>query len=237
MLILGLHGQAGCGKSTVAEYLAAHYGFVQFAFSDSLYHECQEMFGLANQSLLRDRVTKELPSELLTLDQCRDDEFCQRVRSFVFAENGHDVSSEPFSPRQILQWVGTEYRRAQDPDYWVKRAAEFVTQMYQLPPYPELRPTLFVECGTRFENERDWIVNNQHLGQIWHIHRDATDHMTDPHASAQPLPILPGERELWNNSTIEELHLAVDLLLSSSVQFVRCEPMDPKETPDGQTPQ
>ena len=249
MIIIGLAGQANSGKNEVASYLAAHYGFVQFAFSDALYHEVQQAFGIENQDLLRDRATKDAPTLQLSMDNCSDLEFRELItcpgymkESPQLTDEGY-LNSDPLSPRQILQWWGTEYRRAQDPNYWVKRAAEFVTQMHYLPPYPELRPALFVECGTRFENEREWIKADRSYdsecgngewsaewqGNIWHIHRDATDQMTDTHASAKPLPVLPGEREIFNNSSIEHLHLAVDMLLSTTNQFVRCEPMEPTE--------
>ena len=232
MIILGLAGQAGAGKNEVASYLAAKYGFVQFAFSDALYREVQQAFNLPDQTLLCDRATKEEPTERLALVNCMNEEFIGSAVAFIPHESRH-LHELPLSPRQILQWWGTEYRRAQDPNYWVKRAAEFVTQMHYLPPYSELRPQLFVETGTRFENEREWIKHNHldeawqggtcHAGQIWHIRRDATDTRIDTHASAKLLPVLPGEREIWNNSTIEHLHFAVDLLLSTSNQFVRCD--------------
>ena len=234
MLILGLAGQAGAGKNEVANYLVQRYGFVEFAFSDALYHEVQQAFGLEDQSLLRDRATKEGPCNALRLVWCTDSDFkvvARRAISRDYPNTFGVLDDYELSPRQILQWWGTEYRRAQDPDYWVKRAAEFVAQMHYLPPYPELCPELFVESGTRFKNERVWIRGSDDpampfRGNIWHIHRDATDQMTDSHVSAQPLPILPGEREIWNNSTIEELHMAVDMLLSTSAQYVKCEPME-----------
>ncbi len=238
MLVIGLAGQAGSGKNEVASYLAAKYGFVQFAFSDSIYHEVQQAYGFVAPAILRDRATKDSPHTAMRLAWCTDPDFkvvARRAIARDYPDTFGVLDDYELSPRWVLQVWGCEYRRAQDPNYWVKKAAEFVTQMHYLPPYPELRPQLFVECGTRFENERDWIKHNymagdtsggnlDHAGQIWHIHRDATDQMTDPHASARPLPILPGEREIWNNSTIEHLHLAVDMLLSTRNQFIRCEP-------------
>lgn len=222
MLILGLAGQAGAGKNEVANHLVQRYGFVQFAFSDALYHEVQQAFGLEDQSLLRDRATKETPIPQLAIGECHDKGFQDRMMNgFVAKEPA--AGSMVRSPRQILQWWGTEYRRAQDENYWVKRVHEFVKAMHFLPPYPELRPALFVETGTRFENEREWIKALG--GNVWHIHR-GSDEVLHDHASAAPLPVLPPEREIWNNGTIEELHMAVDMLLSSNVEFVKCEPME-----------
>lgn len=163
------------------------------------------------------------------MDMCDDAEFVYIATSILESGDceGHNlgplIQKRALSPRQILQWWGTDYRRAQDPNYWVKRAHEFVKAMHFLPPYPELRPALFVETGTRFENEREWIKALG--GNVWHIHR-GSDAVLHDHASAVPLPVLPPEREIWNNGTIEELHMAVDMLLSSNVEFVKCEPME-----------
>mgnify|MGYP001594321964 FL=1 len=159
MIILGLAGPAGAGKDTGADYLVEAYGFVKFAFSDALYAEVQQAFRLEDQSLLRDRATKDMPEIRLTARQCEDPVFEQILlgaaedRSPPVGEWGE----HEFSPRDVLQIWGTEYRRAQDPDYWVKKAAEWILQT-QLMGYPEQRPQFFVECGTRFENERMWIT-------------------------------------------------------------------------------
>ncbi len=226
MLVIGLAGQAGVGKNEIAEYLVKRYGFVQFAFSDALYWEVQQAFGLEDQEMLRNRETKEVPSARLALEHCAGLDFVRLVDTMQRTQNPlewqHNVAGQPHSPREILQWWGTEYRRAQDENYWVKQAAAFVEQMHFLPPYPELRPMLFVETGTRFENERGWIKSIG--GNLWHVHR-GEDKVLHEHASAIPLPVLPDEREIWNNSTIEQLHGGVDLLLSTGAKFVRVEPM------------
>jgi dephospho-CoA kinase len=60
VLIIGLAGKAGTGKDTIADYLVRKYGFVKFAFSDALYQEVQDAFGLEDQDLLRNRDTKEV---------------------------------------------------------------------------------------------------------------------------------------------------------------------------------
>jgi hypothetical protein len=91
-------------------------------------------------------------------------------------------------------------------------------------PYPEIRPQLWVNTSVRFENERNWI-RDEFGGNIWHLRRDdlAPVHA---HESETPLEVLPDERELWNNSTLEDLYQGVDLLLSTAAKFVRCEPLE-----------
>ena len=225
MLIIGLAGQAGVGKDEIANYLVRRYGFVKFAFSDALYHEVQQAFGLPDQRLLRGRAAKDTPSEHMRLARCDNLEFFDMALKLVKSQD------DPLSPRQILQWWGTEFRRAQDEWYWVGQADKLVYQIHHAPKYPEHRPQLFVETGTRFENERDWIKLAG--GNIWHIHRDGLVGAGDNHTSAIPLPVLDGERELWNNDTLERLYKGVDLLVSTGSRFVRVEPLEPV-LPNGQ---
>lgn len=228
MILLGLAGRAGSGKDSVADYLAARYGFIKFSFSDALYREITTAFGLPDDSLLRDRATKEVETPLLAMENCADDEFVDMVRG-MFAPEDHTVRT-PYSPRQILQWWGTEFRRAQDPDYWVARAVDWLARVHAHPKYPEHIPQLFVNTSVRFENEREWI--HQLGGNVWHLHRENLA-LVAGHVSETPLPVLEGEREIWNNHTLEYLHLGVDQLLSSSAKFVRMEPPAPMVEPEG----
>lgn len=224
MIILGLAGPAGAGKDTVADYLVHTYGFVKFAFSDALYREVQEAYSLPDQDLLRNRETKEVPTERLALVNCQSDAFIGVVIQHVPHESRH-FHQMPFSPRQILQLWGTEYRRERSPSYWLNQATMFLNRMAGTR-YPEHAPQYFVETGTRFENERAWIRGQ--AGNIWHIHRDCLN-VSDSHTSAQALPVLDGERELWNNDTIERLYHGTDLLMTTQARFVRVEPMLPVE--------
>ena len=223
MLILGLAGAPGVGKNTIADYLEQRYGFVQFAFSDALYREVAEAYGLETEDLLRDRGTKDEPQDALRLDQCSDEKFYGLILHNQTC-NGKPVwGHDPLSPRQVLQWWGTEYRRHQDKDYWVHKAKNFIVGLRALAPYPEHKPQFFVETGTRFENERAFI--HSYSGNIWHVRRDIIGPM-NAHASNTPLPVLEGEREIWNNDTVERLQFAVDLMLTTAARFVRAEPME-----------
>lgn len=229
MIILGLAGPARSGKDTVADYLVRHYGFVKCAFSDTLYDEAQQAYGLEDQSLLRDAATKDTPSRDLALDQCSDGSFVSVARRMLVEahpDTFFPLDEQPLSPRQVLQWWGTEYRRAQDPDYWIKRAEDRIMTTQSL--YPEQRPQHFVETGTRFENERSWI--HDHGGNVWHIRRDCNNAPGQGHASSATLPVwdlnMRRERELWNNDSLDRLYQGIDLLMSTSARFVRVEPMD-----------
>lgn len=233
MILIGMAGAAGSGKDAVADYLVQRYGFVKFSFSDALYREVTAAFGLPDDSLLRDRETKEVATPLLALENCADDDFEAVVRE-MFAPEDHTVRT-PHSPRQILQWWGTQYRRAQDPDYWIAQAEQWLVRVHEITRYPEHRPQLFVNTSVRFPNEHAWIKELE--GNVWHLRREAATCVA-AHVSETPLPVLDGEREIFNNYTLDYLYKGVDQLLTSGAKFVRLEPpapmVEPEPLPGGQ---
>jgi hypothetical protein len=233
MIVLGLSGRAGSGKTSVADYLAQQYGFIKFSFAAGVYREVAAAYGLPDADALRDRRHKELPVEALCLEGCADKEFVELARGLLEPQypRGCDLDIVPLSPRWLLQHWGTDYRRAQDPTYWVGAAHRHIAALRAMYQYPEVRPQLFVCDDLRFENERASIRDGAWDGGIWHIRRDGLVAVND-HVSETPLPVLEGERELWNNDTIQRLHQGIDLLLSTSAKFVRVEPMVPDAPPD-----
>ena len=62
--------------------------------------------------------------------------------------------TDPLCPygkqRTLLQWWGTEYRRAQDPDYWVKKTMVQISQD---------SPEVALICDLRFPNEMAGVQN------------------------------------------------------------------------------
>lgn len=236
MLIIGLAGKARSGKDTIADYLVRKYGFIKFAFSDALYQEVQDAFNLPDQSLLRDAETKEVETERLSLINCVDDEF-NAVVIPLLDKIPLDVGTlwrnpyhKPLSPRQVLQWWGTEYRRAQNPRYWLEKNDEWLELQRKAVKYPEHAPACFVNTTVRFPNEQEWI--HAKGGNVWHVWRDDI-RAVNPHPSENQLSKLPVEREIYNLDTIARLHYGVDLLFQTGAEFVRVEPMerpDPRVT-------
>ena len=152
MKLIALCGAAGAGKDTVADMLPAR----KLAFADALYREVAEAWGV-EQHVLRCRETKEIEATQLSVAHCQELEFrtnCWR-----------DFHNRPRSPRQILQWWG-DYRRAQDPDYFVK----------QMQPDGDT-----VITDVRFPNEAALV--RQLGGQLWQIRRPGYEAGGTGHAS------------------------------------------------------
>jgi hypothetical protein len=93
--------------------------------------------------------------------------------------------------RSLLQWWGAEYRRAQNPDYWVKQLAMTI----------ELeKPQIALISDLRFPNEMQFILN---YGEAVRVDRDSLSPAT--HISETALEdSTDWSLILENNGTLEE---------------------------------
>lgn len=124
-VIIGLTGPAGCGKSTVASYLKVSYDFEEISFADPIKRVCSELFNLP-LSVFHDRYKKEIKIERY---------------------GGK-------SPRDLLQWFGTDIMRTFDDQFWLKRAFWQTNDLLeQKGPF-----TNIVFSDVRFTNEAEGIL-------------------------------------------------------------------------------
>lgn len=180
MKLVALCGAAGAGKDTVADMLPAR----KLAFADALYREVAEAWGV-EQHVLRCRETKETPTGELALFRCADD-------SFVEDSHFGDHWGIARIPRQILQWWG-DYRRAQDPDYFVK----------QMQPDGDT-----VITDVRFPNEAALV--RQLGGQLWQIRRPGYEAGGTGHASDTDGSEFGPDYVIENDASLEQLKDRVD---------------------------
>lgn len=112
--VIGLQGIRGSGKDTAFEILQENRPFQRLAFADLLYNEVSEAFGISVADL-GNRLTKETPQARLALSQCSNHHF----REVFLRLHPTDNLNSPQSPRKILQYWGSEFRREQySPTYW-----------------------------------------------------------------------------------------------------------------------
>jgi hypothetical protein len=197
--LVALTGLAGCGKDTVADVLVAHRGFTKLAFADALRTEVADAFAI-DPAYLTQRETKEHPISALALDRCLDPVFVERMAAVLKnACLSPQLLTVPRSPRQIMQWWGTEYRRAQRSDYWVDKAHDEIAALQMC------GRERFVISDCRFQNEAAFVRRME--GSIWQVVRPSITPLADAHVSetegAQFLP----DVLLGNTHGIDHLRL------------------------------
>lgn len=163
--ILGLAGLASVGKDTVADLLVTHAGFVKLAFADALRGEIAAGFGI-DLELLTQRHTKETPTPQLAISRgpaaFRNAVFMAHVlEQQVTRESFAQWFEHPRTPREIMQLWGTEYRRAQATDYWVKQLQSRVEYGLRNGQHR------IVISDCRFANEVEYL--RQRRGHLWQI--------------------------------------------------------------------
>lgn len=198
-LIFGLTGPAGAGKDTIADVWVLE-GFRKIAFADALYQEVATAFGVTIE-FLKDRAHKESPLADLALTRCADPAFVEQISPLVSS------FSYPLSPREILQWWGTEYRRRQSVSYWTDPVRAHLGQGGN-----------WVVTDIRFADEADTV--RAFGGLVVRVQRDLTILTvgTDAHASEAFWRICQPDIEIVNDGSLEALRVKADVLLLTTEQ-------------------
>jgi len=165
--IVGLIGTKGAGKDTAAEFFYKK-GFKGLAYADALYKEVEDAFSITRQEL-SNRATKESPSMRLSLKVCADPSFKEKMvsklktkaieintgietlDSFLSKSNWEEeFLSMPQSPRTILQWWGSQYKRDLSKNYWTDKVVSIIKNNSGLN---------FIITDVRFLNEAEVVTS------------------------------------------------------------------------------
>lgn len=175
--LIGLTGPKGSGKDTVASLLRTHAGFYPIAFADALREEIGHAFCIEPLYLIRPE-TKEHPLSDLALRKCLSDAFVGRM-ALQHLDRGVDIDMDaPRSPRQIMQWWGTEYRRTQDADYWTVMLERRIERLIMSGDQRRI-----VVTDVRFDNEVACIRAEEFGGVLWQVTRTGRDVPEGSHVS------------------------------------------------------
>jgi hypothetical protein len=198
-VIVGLVGRAGSGKDSVATALA-RFGFCSLAFADALRIEISQAWRM-DQRMLTDRVLKERPLPALAIGMCTQPEFMRWALS-------QDLDlHQPRSARWLMQQWGTDFRRAQNPDYWVR----VVEQLARRKIGTGWRRIVITDV--RMTNEVDLV--HRLGGALVRVHRpdlppmpaDTAGHDSEAHGG------ICTEGEIHNDGTLLELEHEVQRVL------------------------
>lgn len=141
MKILGLSGRKEAGKDSFARCVLRHNSdFIRIGFADRLKTLCREVFSLTDSQVNHDKET-HFP------DPINIDLYVPRISDklrFPIEKRGLIAKT----PRQVLQYVGTDYVRSHMPDYWITCVLNTIRQN----PLKK-----FVITDVRFPNEASQI--------------------------------------------------------------------------------
>jgi hypothetical protein len=138
MVLVGLMGIKGSGKTTGAMYLLKTYGFVEKSFAEPLKKACKELFLLDDIQVFGTQEQKEIP----------------------------DPRWFNCTPRKMMQYVGTELLRDQLEIIMPELGKDVFTHCFKLWYEAEMKKNhnlCVVISDVRFQNEADFI---QSLGGI-----------------------------------------------------------------------
>jgi hypothetical protein len=182
--IIGICGAAGSGKDAVAAVLIERAGFQKRSFAEALRKEVRRAL---NETAYRKSIWYEMP-DIVRDWLCE----CQAIGDL---NPWRKPTSTPM--RGLLQTFGTEFRRAQDPDYWVKRESESLPQSGR-----------FVYTDVRFWNEYRLI--RQLSGIVWRVERPGVP--GNGHISETFWPHFAADAVIRNDGTVDDLkHFVLNL--------------------------
>lgn len=130
-MLIGLLGNKGSGKSTVADYLVKTHGFIEKSFADPLKKACQELFLFDDQQVYGDINAKETP----------------------------DARWFNCTPRKVLQFIGTDLLRNQIGTLIPELGQDIFIHHFRLWYQSHSDEKNIVISDVRFQNEADLIVS------------------------------------------------------------------------------
>src|SRR5574344_1962011 len=211
MKVVGLVGRKRSGKDTAAEIFESK-GWYRTSFAKALYTEVSEAFGVSVEQL-QEHEHKEVP--WVPLKSCKDAEFVELAKALarvsildredrqgIFTEDLVDIH---LSPRRILQWWGTEYRRKDDTFYWVRRLSEALAAA---------KPERVIISDIREIHEAAYVKRSDGY-LIAVIRPELVDDATSSHSSEKNLEHIGVDGKLFNTSSIEQLRRDVEVMAQS----------------------
>lgn len=140
--VIGICGSFGAGKDTVAALLSM-LGYQNASFGAGVRGEILWYLSRTKPEWLPG-MSSSMWAEVLRMPDYAD--------TMLLRECVYGKPTSKFM-RELLQWWGTDYRRKQDPDYWVKQLT--------------LGPGKWTISDVRFENE---VTRIRELGgQVWRV--------------------------------------------------------------------
>jgi hypothetical protein len=205
MNIIGVCGQAGAGKDTIADFLVKDHKFVKLSFADPLKRICHDVFDFSEEQLWG-------PSSARNAEDKR----------YPRSPFGSEKVTEFLTPRYALQRLGTEFGRDCYAPIWVELAIrQAKTILEQNVSYDRVRgiiPNLMgpkrgvVIPDVRFRNELEAIKAAG--GKVVRVVRpgaglEGAAALHPSEVEMQSIPDSDFDRVIVNNGSLQDLKTKV----------------------------
>jgi hypothetical protein len=235
-VIIGISGQAGSGKDTVADYLVKEHGFVSIALADPMKRMLMEVFGFSPKQLWGPSEERNEPDARLCRSQRENDDPSDICDILVNVQPLSRVNEDTYlTARYALQTLGTWGRECYQ-DIWVEyclRVAEklqegshyydTVTGLRHLSPVADVMEAKknVVISDIRYKNELEAI---EKVGIVIRVKRgdsglkgQAAEHSSE----TEQLQLDDDDFHcvMYNNGTIEDLHETVSDFMENKLKY------------------
>ena len=196
MSIIGLCGNKGSGKDTIADFLIEKYNFKKIAFADFIKSALKQLFDWNDDTFTQENKEKKDDYWDIT-----PREMCQQLGTEFLRIHCKDIISTKFNLPN-----GEIYHST----YHIKRINQEVIKILSQNPN-----TKFVFSDIRFQDELDYIKKLN--GIIIKINRpDNKQNKFNNHLSEQCIDILNNiDIEIENNLTIQDLNNKVNSIIET----------------------
>ena len=179
--IVGIIGKKGAGKDTIADYLTKNHNFIKLSFANHLKQTCKYLYPLLSDKHLNDPILKE--------------------KSLPFLPGKR-------SPRQLMQYLGTDLCRKLDPDIWINKLK------FDIENLPSTSNIVFSDI--RHQNELDFVTdfNMVYRVTIIKVERNSTNLKEDSHSTENNQLDYRFINIVQNDKTKEELYAKITQLIS-----------------------
>lgn len=179
MALIVISGKARVGKDTLAEFLKKNFveNYFTMAYADELKRRCMKDFELSRDQVYGD--LKEVPD----------------IRYTKVVD--YDADTLPYwTPREIMQHMGTEAYRAVDANFWIKQLCKYIDRN---------KLTNVIVTDARFPNEVNAIKERGGI-HIRVTRENAMEVHGMSHASETSLDShMDIDFEVVNNGTLKDL--------------------------------
>lgn len=114
--VIGIMGETGAGKTSLAALLGVKAGYIPYAFADHLKEQCARAFDVTVE-VFNSRAVKNTPLNQLSLSHCKDQGFVS------FIEAGANAGlTVPRTPRSIMLWYSDWVKLdSKNPSYFIDK--------------------------------------------------------------------------------------------------------------------